>query len=115
MHPFVKRIKEGPLLGDGAMGTYLYAKGVSFSRCFDELNITSPHLVGQATMITSLWMIIKPTLSAPTVELLLQPDQRVRGNQYEGCSPVIGARHRSRRLCCGISGRLASVSATTAA
>jgi methionine synthase / methylenetetrahydrofolate reductase(NADPH) len=47
MHPFVKRIKEGPLLGDGAMGTYLYAKGVSFSRCFDELNLTSPQLVGQ--------------------------------------------------------------------
>ena len=47
MHPFIKRINEGPLLGDGAMGTYLYARGASFSRCFDELNLDSPKLVGQ--------------------------------------------------------------------
>ncbi len=34
-------------MGDGAMGTYLYAKGASATRCFDELNITNPQLVGQ--------------------------------------------------------------------
>jgi methionine synthase / methylenetetrahydrofolate reductase(NADPH) len=47
MHSFLKRLKEGPLLGDGAMGTYLYARGATFTRCFDELNITNPQLVGQ--------------------------------------------------------------------
>ncbi len=36
-----------PLLGDGAMGTMLNARGVGFARCFDELNLTSPDLVAE--------------------------------------------------------------------
>lgn len=34
-----------PLLSDGAMGTLLNQRGVSFDRCFDELNLTDPALV----------------------------------------------------------------------
>lgn len=34
------------LVGDGAMGTMLYARGVFINRCFDELNLTSGGLVG---------------------------------------------------------------------
>lgn len=34
-----------PLLADGAMGTVLYAQGVPFDRCFDQLNVTNPALV----------------------------------------------------------------------
>lgn len=34
-----------PLLGDGAMGTMLNARGVSFEQCFDALNLTQPALV----------------------------------------------------------------------
>ena len=45
LHPFLKRIRERPLLGDGAMGTQLHARGVPFERCFDELNLTQPRLV----------------------------------------------------------------------
>lgn len=30
---------------DGAMGTMLYAKGIPLSRCYDELNLTSPQIV----------------------------------------------------------------------
>ena len=45
--PFLKRISQAPILGDGAMGTYLYAKGASFNLCFDELNISNAKLVGQ--------------------------------------------------------------------
>jgi len=82
MHPFVKRIKEGPLLGDGAMGTYLYAKGVSFSRCFDELNITSPQLVGQVHddyIAAGSELIETNTFGANRQRLLLHGlDQRVR-------------------------------------
>jgi homocysteine S-methyltransferase len=33
------------LLGDGAMGTQLHARGVSFERSFDELNLTEPRIV----------------------------------------------------------------------
>jgi methionine synthase I (cobalamin-dependent)/5,10-methylenetetrahydrofolate reductase len=36
---------SGPLLGDGAMGTMLNARGVSFDECFDLLNLTAPALV----------------------------------------------------------------------
>lgn len=34
-----------PILADGAMGTQLHARGVSFDACFDELNLTQPELV----------------------------------------------------------------------
>ncbi len=39
------RLQRGPILADGAMGTMLYARGVSFDRCFDELNLSNPALV----------------------------------------------------------------------
>ncbi|MDP6461173.1 MAG: bifunctional homocysteine S-methyltransferase/methylenetetrahydrofolate reductase, partial [Gemmatimonadota bacterium] len=38
-------LSRGVLVGDGAMGTMLYAKGVYINRCFDELNLTEPDLV----------------------------------------------------------------------
>ncbi len=34
-----------PLLGDGAMGTMLNARGVDFDQCFEALNLNPPHLV----------------------------------------------------------------------
>jgi len=36
-----------PLLGDGAMGTMLNSRGVSFDQCFDALNLINPALVGE--------------------------------------------------------------------
>jgi homocysteine S-methyltransferase len=45
--PFLERLARGPLLGDGAMGTMLYAHGVSFDQNFDELNLSQPKLVGR--------------------------------------------------------------------
>jgi homocysteine S-methyltransferase len=42
---FLTRLQRGPLLGDGAMGTQLYARGVPFERSFDELNLTQPKIV----------------------------------------------------------------------
>src|SRR6059058_5717115 len=44
-HPFLERLRRGTLLGDGAMGTQLHARGVSFERSFDELNLTEPKIV----------------------------------------------------------------------
>ncbi len=35
----VRRLREGPLLADGAMGTMLYARGVPLDACFDVLNV----------------------------------------------------------------------------
>ena len=44
-HPFVERLARGPVLADGAMGTFLYGKGMSFDRSFDALNLTDPALI----------------------------------------------------------------------
>jgi homocysteine S-methyltransferase len=43
--PFLERLAQGPLVADGAMGTLLYQKGVSFEQCFDELNLSRASLV----------------------------------------------------------------------
>ena len=44
---FLKLLSESktPLLGDGAMGTLLNARGAGFNECFDALNLTQPELV----------------------------------------------------------------------
>ncbi|TMD42871.1 MAG: bifunctional homocysteine S-methyltransferase/methylenetetrahydrofolate reductase [Chloroflexi bacterium] len=44
-NPFLQRLRRGALLGDGAMGTQLHARGVGFERSFDELNLTQPQLI----------------------------------------------------------------------
>ncbi|MBZ5490834.1 MAG: bifunctional homocysteine S-methyltransferase/methylenetetrahydrofolate reductase [Acidobacteriia bacterium] len=41
----LSRLKKGPVLCDGAMGTLLYAKGVFINKCYDELNLTQPDLI----------------------------------------------------------------------
>ncbi len=45
MHDLLSLLDERVAICDGAMGTMLYTKGVFISRCFDELNISNPHLV----------------------------------------------------------------------
>src|ERR1700756_5142482 len=42
---FLSRIKQAPVLCDGAMGTLLYARGVFINRCYDELNLSQPDLI----------------------------------------------------------------------
>ena len=43
--PLLERLSEGVIVGDGAMGTMLYARGVFVNRCFDELNLKDAGLV----------------------------------------------------------------------
>ncbi len=38
-------ISQKTLLADGAMGTVLHSRGVSFDKCFDELNLNNPAAV----------------------------------------------------------------------
>src|SRR5580765_1351950 len=38
-------LREGTIVIDGAMGTQLYERGVLYSACFEELNVTRPELV----------------------------------------------------------------------
>ena len=43
--PFLTKIKDTPLIFDGAMGTVIYEKGVFLNACYDELNLTNPDLI----------------------------------------------------------------------
>src|SRR5512133_3216732 len=46
--PFLSLLESGqPILSDGAMGTILHARGVSFDECVDALNLTNPGLVAE--------------------------------------------------------------------
>src|SRR5215472_6381799 len=42
---FLARVKQSPVLCDGAMGTLLYAKGIFINRSYDELNLWQPDLI----------------------------------------------------------------------
>jgi homocysteine S-methyltransferase len=45
--PLIEALHAGPLVLDGAMGTQLYERGVLYSACFEELNLSRPELVAQ--------------------------------------------------------------------
>jgi len=44
-HPFIDRLENGIVLGDGAMGTMLYEAGRSLDESLDALNVSHPDLV----------------------------------------------------------------------
>jgi len=41
----IEKMKETPLVFDGAMGTVIYEKGIFINTCFDELNLTKPEFI----------------------------------------------------------------------
>jgi len=45
--PFLERMEKEIIVGDGAVGSLLYARGVPMSDCFENLNATSPAIVRQ--------------------------------------------------------------------
>jgi methionine synthase I (cobalamin-dependent)/5,10-methylenetetrahydrofolate reductase len=47
LRPFVEALRGGALVVDGAMGTQLYERGVLYSACFEELNLSRPQLVAK--------------------------------------------------------------------
>lgn len=42
---FLDTLKKRILICDGAMGTQLYDKGITFDHCFDEINLSHPEMV----------------------------------------------------------------------
>jgi homocysteine S-methyltransferase len=44
-HPLLNLLRERPLLCDGAMGSLLYARGVTYEQCFDALNLSQPEMI----------------------------------------------------------------------
>jgi len=45
-HSLLQLLRQRPMLCDGAMGTLLYARGIPYEQCFDELNLSQPELIG---------------------------------------------------------------------
>jgi homocysteine S-methyltransferase len=43
--PFLDAVRSTVLVVDGAMGTQLYERGILYSACFEELNVSRPELV----------------------------------------------------------------------
>ncbi len=44
-HLLLEQLQQRPLLCDGAMGSLLYARGITYEQCFDALNLTQPEFV----------------------------------------------------------------------
>ena len=42
---FIDKLKNEIILGDGAMGTVLYSRGIFINRCYEELNLLQPKIV----------------------------------------------------------------------
>src|SRR5579872_5604099 len=42
---FLSRVRQAPVLCDGAMGTLLYSNGIFINRSYDELNVSQPDLI----------------------------------------------------------------------
>ena len=47
MKPFLETLISEGILADGALGTEIYRHGIYFNRCFDELNLVNPALIGE--------------------------------------------------------------------
>ncbi len=45
MQPFLEYLRNNLLVGDGAMGTMIYAKGIPLAQSFDELNLSQPRVI----------------------------------------------------------------------
>ncbi len=44
-HRLLEQLRQRPLLCDGAMGSLLYARGITHEQCFDALDLTQPELI----------------------------------------------------------------------
>jgi len=42
---FIDKLKNEIILGDGAMGTVLYSRGIFINRCYEELNLLQPKII----------------------------------------------------------------------
>ncbi|MDO8526059.1 MAG: bifunctional homocysteine S-methyltransferase/methylenetetrahydrofolate reductase [Deltaproteobacteria bacterium] len=74
LQPFLKALVEDGILGDGAMGTEIYNRGVFLNRNYDELNLSNPQLIrdihtdylnaGTQLLETNTFTANRPSLAA---------------------------------------------------
>ncbi|OGQ05983.1 MAG: bifunctional homocysteine S-methyltransferase/methylenetetrahydrofolate reductase [Deltaproteobacteria bacterium RIFCSPLOWO2_01_FULL_45_74] len=72
--PFLEKLSEEGVLGDGAMGTEIYGRGIFLNRNYDELNLSSPTLIrdihldylnaGAQVLETNTFTANRPALAA---------------------------------------------------
>ncbi|MBN9390570.1 MAG: bifunctional homocysteine S-methyltransferase/methylenetetrahydrofolate reductase [Chloroflexi bacterium] len=46
-NPLLERLDKGVMLADGAMGTILFDRGIPYTVCYEELNVTRPELISE--------------------------------------------------------------------
>src|SRR6267378_3322080 len=97
---FLDRLHQGsPILFDGGMGTQLYAQGIPFERCFDELNLLQPDLiqaVHRAYIAAGAEVIETNTFAANRVRLAAYGlEHRVRDINFRGVKVAREAREVS--------------------
>ncbi|HEV2583958.1 MAG TPA: homocysteine S-methyltransferase family protein, partial [Ktedonobacteraceae bacterium] len=44
-HILLETLRRQPVLCDGAMGSLLHARGITYERCFDALNLSYPEVI----------------------------------------------------------------------
>ncbi len=69
---FLTLLSSTTLLADGAMGTMLNGRGISFEKCFDELNLTNPAVVAEVHRVyieAGAQIILTNTFSANRFKL----------------------------------------------
>jgi methionine synthase I (cobalamin-dependent)/5,10-methylenetetrahydrofolate reductase len=44
-HLLLQMLRERPVLCDGAMGTLLYTRGITYEHCFDAVNLSQPEII----------------------------------------------------------------------
>jgi methionine synthase / methylenetetrahydrofolate reductase(NADPH) len=86
---FLDRLGQGaPILFDGGMGTQLYAHGIPYERCFDELNLLQPDLVQsvhRAYLAAGAEVIETNTFAANRVRLaVFGLEHKVRDINFRG-------------------------------
>jgi homocysteine S-methyltransferase len=97
---FFDRLATGmPILFDGGMGTQLYAQGVPYERCFDELNLLQPDMVQavhRAYISAGAEAIETNTFAANRVRLAAYGlERRVRDINFRGVKIAREAREVS--------------------
>jgi methionine synthase I (cobalamin-dependent)/5,10-methylenetetrahydrofolate reductase len=97
---FIDRLATGtPILFDGGMGTQLYAQGVPYERCFDELNLLQPDLVQavhRAYIAAGAEVIETNTFAANRIRLAAYGlERRVRDINFKGVKIAREAREVS--------------------
>src|SRR5262249_28881906 len=94
--PFLAGLRAGPMVGDGAMGTQLYARGVAPDACFDAQNLTNAHLVEAVHrdyILAGAQVIETNTYEANAVKLAAHGlAHQVRAINVRGARLAIGAR-----------------------